>query len=166
MEFLASKLENNLSEQLKFYNQMNDITKLKKELIIKGDAESLAELDRRIESIACQVLELEQKRFEILDGKVAKESKLSDFISQLDEKISKPLDSLRRKLKKVMSEIQRTNEINVYLINNSIKWIEHSVATIANVLAPESAAYNFRGKVLTNSPYTNFNTSTIIEHDA
>lgn len=166
MEILTTKLENNLSEQLNYYNQMNSLTEEKKDLIIKGDAESLAELDRRIESIACHVLELEKKRFDILAGKVQKESKLSEFITQLDERLAKPLTELRKKLIDVMGQIQKKNELNVYLINNSIKWIEHSVSTIANVIAPESAAYNFRGRVLTNSPYNNFNTSSIIEHDA
>lgn len=166
MEILATKLENNLTEQLSYYNQMNNLTEEKKDLIIKGDAEALADLDRHIESIACHVLELEQKRFDILAGKVDKESKLSDFINQLDEKLAVPLTVLRRNLMVVMAQIQKKNELNVYLINNSIKWIEYSVSTIANVFAPESAAYNFKGKVLTNSPYNNFNTSAIIQHDA
>ena len=64
-----------------------------------------------------------------------------------------------------MSNIQRINNMNVYLINSSIKWIEHSVNTIANVLAPECSAYNRSGRALTKSPY-NMNKSSIVEHEA
>ncbi|MEW5819969.1 MAG: flagellar protein FlgN [Cyanobacteriota bacterium] len=166
MRTLVNTLKNNLSEQLNHYENMDKLTEQKKELIIKGDVESLADLDKQIESIACHVLDLEQRRVKLLGRYVTKESRLSDFLMVVEPDLAKPLNQLREKLLNVMANIKKTNQLNVYLINNSIKWIEHSVNTISNVLAPESAAYNSYGKALTTLSYGNYSSPKIVEHEA
>lgn len=167
MKTIANKLKNNLLEQLNFYNYMERLTTEKKDLIIKGDAESLAELDKNIEAVACQILELEEKRLKLLEGRISKNSRLSDFIIMLEPDVAEPLKEIGQQLLDVMTNIKKLNDINIYLIKNSIKWIEYSVATIANALAPESAAYNASGKALSNSPYNNtISSSNIVEHEA
>jgi flagellar biosynthesis/type III secretory pathway chaperone len=164
MKKVATKLKDNLSEQLNLYKYMDHLTLEKKELIIKGKVEELAELDRHIESVTCQILELEQNRLLLLETDSSKDTKLSDFIKKLDKESAVVLTDLRTQLIAVMDRIQKVNTINIDLIDNSIKWIEHSVTTIANIIAPESASYNYRGKALTNSPY-NLNASGIVERD-
>lgn len=166
MKEIATRLKNNLSEQLKYYQDIDKLSLEKKELIIKGDAEALSELDKRIESAACQVLDLEQKRLKLLEAHLSKNSRLSDFIKKLDPELARPLNDLRNQLLSVMQSIQRLNDVNVYLIENSIKWIEYSINTIANVLSPESSAYNANGKALTTLPYSNRSNSSLIEHEA
>lgn len=163
MKKIAANLENNLSEQLKLYNYLDRITDDKKVLIIKGDAESLAVLDRQIETVTCELLELEKKRLNLLKGLISKESKLSDFINLLDPEFAKPLSELRERLTDVMARIQHKNKANIFLIENSIKWVQHSIKTIVNVISPESAAYNFKGRVQTKSIYE-MDSSGIIEH--
>lgn len=163
MQKAATLIKNNLSEQLTLYRYMDRLTMEKKALIVKGDAESLSELDKHIEAVTCQILELEQSRLKILDSHHSKDSKLTDFIKTLDSKTAEPLVTLQDQLINTIKDIQKVNNLNVYLIRNSIKWIEHSVSTIANVIAPESAAYNARGKSL--SSY-NMSSPGIVEHDA
>lgn len=164
---LAKHLESNLKQQLNYYKEIETLSENKKDLIIKGDAEKLATLDRSIESLTCQVLALEQKRFKMLDGKYARDAKLADIINHLGSDNKTILHDIRINLKKVLTNIQKLNKMNVYLIENSIRWIEHSVTTIANFLIPESAAYTFQGKTVTQSPYTyDFNSSSTIEQEA
>jgi flagellar biosynthesis/type III secretory pathway chaperone len=162
---VATQLKDNLSEQLKLYKYMDKLTAEKREIIIKGDAESLSEMDKVIEAVACQILELEQNRLSVLEGYVSRESSLSEFIKKLDPEISTALSDIREQLIGVMQNIQKMNKQNIYLIDNSIKWIEHSIMTIANVISPESAAYNQKGKALTSSTY-NISSSGMIEHEA
>jgi flagellar biosynthesis/type III secretory pathway chaperone len=166
MRNLANNLKNNLSEQLGHYEKMEKLTDHKRELIVKGDVESLSELDKQIETVACHVLELEQKRVTLLERFATKDSRFSDFLMVLEPELAKPLNELREKLMAVMANIKKMNEVNVYLINNSIKWIEHSVNTISNILSPECSAYNARGRALTTSCYGDYASSKIVEHEA
>jgi hypothetical protein len=161
---IATKLKENLLEQLNLYKYMDRLTLEKKEVIIKGHAEYLSEIDKNIEAVACQLLELEQKRLQLVSNYVSKDTKLSEFIDKLDPEVSLSLKDIREQLVGVMENIQKMNKLNLYLINNSIKWIEHSISTIANVIAPESASYNANGKSVTNSPYS-LNPTGIIEHE-
>ena len=102
----------------------------------------------------------------MLELHLSKDSRLSEFIKKLDPDLAEPLTDLRKRLVEVIAYIQKMNRLNIYLIESSIKWIEHSVTTIANVLSPESAAYNANGKPLTTSAYSNFKPANIIEHEA
>jgi len=165
MRETATKLKNNLSEQLNLYNYMGRLSAEKKEIIIKGVPDNLMEVDRCIEAVACRILELEQDRRKILDGHIDQDSKLGDFINKLDNKAAAPLKKVREELLKSMKEIQKINNLNVYLINNSIKWIEHSVNTITNHFVPESASYNARGKTVNRSTYDISSISTLVERD-
>lgn len=163
MKKLAMQVKNNLSEQLNLYKYIDRLTLQKKELIIKGDAESLAEIDKHVQTVLCELISLEQKRLRLLGGQLDKNAKISDFIKRLDPDTAEPLNTIRLQLINVMKNIEKLNKLNVYLIQNSIKWIEHSVTTITNVFLPESAAYNANGRVLTNTPYY-MDTSGLIEH--
>ncbi len=165
MKTIVRKLKHNLTDQLNYYKVMEQLTIEKKDLIIKGDADALAELDKTIEAVACQALGLEQDRLSLLGGVANRSSKLSDFIKMIGPELGSPLEELRTQLMEVMANIQRVNNMNIYLIKSSIKWIEHSVTTIANVLAPECSAYNRAGKAMTTSPY-NMNKSSLVEHEA
>lgn len=167
MKYFARQLESNLKQQLKYYEEMEELSIEKKNLIIKGDAEKLATLDRNIESLACQVLTLEQKRLQIQQETFSKDAQIVDIVKNLPDADANIINEIRLKLKSTLSNIQKINTMNIYLIENSIKWIEHSVTTIANYLAPESAAYTFQGKSITKSPYTyNFSSSSTIEQEA
>lgn len=165
MREAANKLYNNLSEQLNLYNYMCRMSIEKKEIIIKGSPDCLIELDRCIEAVACRILELEQDRQKILLGQVNSGAKLSEFINKLDKKTAPSFNKLRTDLINVMQEIQKINNLNIYLINSSIKWIEHSVRTITNHVLPESASYNAKGRNLNRSTY-NYSMSGIVEKDA
>lgn len=165
MRETANKLYNNLSEQLNLYNYMCRMSLEKKEIIIKGSPDCLIELDRCIEAVACRILELEQDRQKMLSGHINNGSRLSEFINKLDRKTASPFNKLRSELINVMQEIQKINNLNIYLINSSIKWIEHSVRTITNHVVPESASYNARGKNLNRSTY-DYSMSGIVEKDA
>lgn len=166
MDKLVKNLQNNLSEQLKYYKYMDRLSLEKKDVIIKGDTETLSEIDRNIEAVACQIIEIEQERLKLLKGHITRESKLTDFIKKLDPESAKMLNNIREELILVVRNIQKVNNVNIYLIKNSIKWIEHSVATIANVIAPESASYNATGRALTNKNFCSLNSSGIVEHNA
>lgn len=167
MKYFAKQLESNLKQQLKYYEEIEELSLEKKDLIIEGNAEKLTTLDRNIESLACQLLNLEQKRFQLLEGNFPKNTLIPDIIGKLPSEEANNINDIRLKLKTTLSNIQKINTMNINLIENSIKWIEHSVATIANYLIPESAAYTFQGKSITKSPYTyNFNSSSTIEQKA
>lgn len=163
MKNLAIQVKNNLHEQLNLYNYVDRLTTHKKELIIKGDADGLVELDKHIQAVLCELIALEQKRLRLLHGHIDKNAKLSDFTQNLEPELAKPLDDVRLQLLEVMKKIDKLNRLNIYLIKNSIKWIEHSVTTIANVLLPESAAYGATGRALNNIP-SYVDSSGLIEH--
>ena len=100
MKTIVKKLKYNLTDQLNYYKVMEKLTAEKKDLIVNGDIDSLSELDRTIEALACQILELEQNRLSLMAGVSTRDSRLSDFIKMIGPEFGTPLDELRIQLKR------------------------------------------------------------------
>lgn len=165
MSNFTKELQLNLSEQLTLYKEMERLTESKKTLIIKNDADALADVDRKIEEVACKALELEQKRLAQVGSIMPRETKVSEIIKNLPEQEARIIKPIKDELSQVTSNIYKLNQLNMELIESSIKWIRFSVNAISNSLRPESSSYTRYGKTITPTTY-DMCSSGLVEHQA
>lgn len=160
------ELEKLVNQEVEVYSQLEKYVLDKKECLIKRDLNRLKDVDCEIQKINMLVDKLEIKRANLNLNFGKRNMTLSEIINMIekdDRKQAERFSAIREKLKYLATSIQRQNNINTQLIHHSLKLIEHSVKTIANVLIPESSAYNRYGK--NKNIYRGQGISSVI-HDA
>lgn len=148
MKTEVAELEKILDQEVDAFSKLEKYILDKKDSLIKGDIEKLRDVDIEIEKLGFLTQNLETQRNEI-GSKFSNENlslkEIIDIIEEEDK--SRNLSFLRKKLKKIVENVQRHNNINRKLIEHSLKLIEYSINSIANVLLPEGSAYNNLGKL-------------------
>lgn len=152
MQIEIKELEAVLNQEIEAYSKLEQYILDKKDSLIKGDIDKLKNIDFELEKYSNVVEKLELKRSEI-NSKTGNENlTLKEIINRIEsEEQSQKLSNMRSKLKNLVSNIQKQNRINALLIDHSLKLVEHTVVSIANVLIPESSAYNNMGKIKSNT---------------
>ncbi|MDD3014308.1 MAG: flagellar export chaperone FlgN [Candidatus Gastranaerophilales bacterium] len=154
MQVNILELENVLIQELDIFSKLEKNIIDKKKHLVKSDIESVRIVDIEIEKLSDLIKDLEFKKAKIL-SKTGKNLNLSKVIEELEDKNkAKTLSLLKEKIKTIVSNIYRQNNINSQLIEHSLKLIEHTVKIITNVFMPESSAYNSLGRVKKNQVQT------------
>lgn len=142
------ELEKILNEEIEAYSTLEKYIIEKKDNLIQGNIEKLKYTDNELEKYSAIVEKLETKRAKVSSKFGNERMSLREIIDNIeDNRQAERISSTRDKLQNIAGNIQRHNNINAQLIAHSLKLIEHSVVSIANILVPESSAYNNSGKI-------------------
>lgn len=162
MEKRFLELEEIIDDQINIYSKIEKCVMDKKEVLVKGDIDSLRMLDQKIETYISKIEKLENKRQSVYSNLGKSDSTLREIIDSVsDDKKSQNLGIKLDSLRETIMNIKKYNDMNAQLIKHSLKLIEHSVFSIANVLMPESSTYNNYGRVKSSSKNLNMTISSV-----
>lgn len=154
MQLDILELENILNQEIDVFSELEKYTIEKKQHLINSDIENLRSVDIEIEKLSVTISDLELKKSQLL----SKTGKLQDLTGAIEELVDKEkastLTILKNKIKDLVLNIYKQNNINAQLIEHSLKLIEQTVLIITNTLMPETSAYNSSGKVKKNQTKT------------
>lgn len=162
MERDINELEQILDGEIDAYSRLEKCVMDKKDILIKGDMDALRKIDAQLENHIVLVSKLEKQRQIVISRIGCGTSTLRDIIDGVNNKESaSSLDKKLLNLKDLVFNVKRYNDINAELIKHSLKLIEHSVVSIANVLMPESSSYNGKGRAKTDRKNQNISISSV-----
>jgi len=154
------ELEKLLNEEIEAYSKLEEYITDKKNCLISGDMTKVQSIDSELQKYNCAIEKLKEKRSEIYPENLT----LKQIIDRIENKEhANKILSLRLKIKGIVTNIQKQNTISTELIKHSLKVIENSIISIANVLVPEGSAYNKNG---TAQKRDNIPHLSSIEHEA
>lgn len=144
----VKELEKILNQEIEAYSRLERYIIDKKESLVSGDIDKLRNIDCEIEKIASETEILEKQRTQVTRKFGNENLTLKEIIEKIEqEDKTEKISGLRQKLKNIGGNIARQNKINAQLIEHSLRIIEYSVISIANILMPEASSYNNFGKI-------------------
>lgn len=131
-------LINNLSKIYDLQLDMKKLVKHKKDILINGKIDELSKIVQQESVWIKQIKDLEEDRIKII-SKLAEGSSIASTDSTITDLINNNLISspekeqlkdIHDKLKNLLEEIKKENEINSQLIKQSLNFVSHSLKTI------------------------------------
>lgn len=134
-----------LNEEIEVYQTLEQCLDEKKQVIIRGDMDTLVAVDNQIERLTQQARDIEQKRLTLMVQMGREQETLREFINSLKHgEDTESLRHAREKLIRATEGIQRLSKTNHDLLTQSIRLIEQSVDFIASILSPEGPGYSHK----------------------
>ncbi len=118
-----------LEQQLGLYNQLLNLAKSKQPILVKGKIEDLDKVVKQEEVIIFQVGRLEEKRNAIQQALAnhfalsAENMTAQELQKHIDQDGATRLRGIFEQLVKVISELEKINETNTGLIQNSLDFV-------------------------------------------
>jgi hypothetical protein len=138
----VQELEKILNQEIEAYQKLEEYINEKNNYLVKSDIEKVKEIDVELEKYNFAVKKLEQKRKDIYPDNLT----LKEIIDRIEDKEQADnISNLRGQIKEIIPKVQKKNKINQELLKFSLKLVENSLTSIANVIAPEGAAYTRQG---------------------
>lgn len=154
------ELEKILNQEIEAYSKLEEYITDKKNCLIKGDIEKIKTIDSELEKYNFAVEKLEEKRKKIYPDNLT----LKQIIERIENRdYAEKMSVLRTKIKNIALNIQKQNTISMELLKYSMKVVENSIITIANVLVPEGSSYNKKGFANKRDSIANLSS---VEHEA
>lgn len=150
-----------LDQEIESYGQVEQKMAEKNQVLIRGNASELSRLDRELIALNQRTIELEKQRISLMMNMGKQNYSLQEFINSLDIHKAAPLIEARQRLNRVIGNVRDLNSQNKRLLEISLKWIETSVETIAQMLTPQGASYDGKGDKSHRKSATNLGQSTI-----
>ncbi|MCK7521074.1 MAG: flagellar protein FlgN [Ignavibacteriales bacterium] len=143
------ELEKILDQEIQAYSALEKYIIDKKDSLISGNIDQLRSIDTEIEHLNSKMLELESKR-KLVNSSIGNENltlkEIIEKIEKEDKTKAERFSNIRDNMKNLSENIQKQNNINLQLIEHSLKMLENSVTSIAKALMPEMSSYNNIGK--------------------
>lgn len=151
MASLMDNLVEVLEEENTQYEKLVELSKEKKQAIIKADIHTLEEIAEREQEISSLLRNLDIRRDEVLKdmsdvlGKDFKEMTITRLIGYLDQqpKEQERLSEIRAKILDTGNQMQEWNKRNEKLLNQALEMVEFDLTLFKSMRqAPETANYN------------------------
>lgn len=151
MASLMDNLVEVLEEENTQYEQLVELSKEKKEAIVKADVRKLEEITAQEQEISSQLRNLDVRRDSVLKdmsdvlGKDFKEMTITRLIGYLDQqpKEQARLSEIRAKILETGNQMQQWNKRNEALLNQAMEMVEFDLTLFKSMRqAPETANYN------------------------
>lgn len=162
MENLLSVLEQENSE----YERLVELSRKKRQVIIDGNIPGLEEITDQEQDITSNILNLENKRIEVINdmaivlSKDAKDLTLTNMIAFLHKQPEeqKKLEDIRAKLKDTIQQMEDINRQNEVLLHHALEMVEFDLTLFKSMRqAPTTANYDKNayntGDILGNSGF-------------
>ncbi len=131
-----------LNQEIQLYSAIENSLDEKKDIIIKGDLDRLAQIDNELEKLSERAHDLEKERLSTMVRMGKEGDTLNEFISSLQSgEDTIMLEHAREQLIKTTESIKQLSKTNRDLLTQSIHFIEQSVNVIASILSPNGASY-------------------------
>lgn len=143
-------LEQLLGEQSKIYQALVDLSKRKRELIIKGGTAEFERLMSGEQALLWQAGRLEERRFAIQQrlaesfGMQPGDLTLITLAARCTPEQAGRLRNLQKSLVDTIGELGRLNEINTALLKKALGYVNAALGTLAQK-GPPAAAYSPSG---------------------
>jgi len=136
---LIGNLVKVLSEELKLYRYILDLSKGKTDIIINGDIDKLSNITDEENKFVIRIGKLEELREKIVYG-LSKSMgidynklNISKILQDIDSATAKNIEKLKSEIKNVMNEFKDINDLNGKLLKNSLDIVNFSINLISNV---------------------------------
>ncbi|MDR1539813.1 MAG: flagellar protein FlgN [Clostridiales bacterium] len=128
-----------MAEQAGCYEELLEIARAKRSVIIMGDMESLKKMTIREIEIVGRYKRTEKERAKLLEslaiqlGRNACELDMDMIIENSDESSKAALISLKKRMRLAVLKLREANELNKNLIENSLEYIDFSLNAMRGV---------------------------------
>lgn len=130
---VVDKLFDILEQEIETYNDILEISKNKKNIIIKGKVNELESIVNLEQSLIVKMGKLEATREELLGqisgsiGVKASEINMSEIKEHLPEPRKIRMSDCQNRLSNVLTELKEANELNSRLIKNSLEFVNFAI---------------------------------------
>ena len=150
------EIEKMLEDEIDLITEMEKRLSRKRELLVMGEIDLLAENDEKIADCENFLEKLMNKRTEYGKKLGYEKPTLTEIINKtmlIDKELAHRLISKKLRINNTIEKINKTNSINDELIKHGISLVQSSIRLIAKTVNPEVTTYNNHGK--TNSRRNN-----------
>lgn len=164
MKESLTKIEKIVEKEIEAYKALEDFIDAKTQVLVKSDIEALEDLDNKIIEKTTSVAMLARARQQecINVGRI--DLTFSEIVAraiEVDDVLADRLDEKKQILEGIVGNIQRKNNINAKLIDNSLFIMNRTIDFILKMVAPELDSYNSNGRM--NKLNDNYRLSSIEE---
>ena len=142
-----------LEKEIKWYTELKELFKEKREILKKSKTDDLGELDNKIMALNNTIVGLNQSRQKLSQEMLGKDGNMSDFIEFAATNAPEFVEELKDKKVKICNiipEITLLNQQNVELLKHGIIISNKMLETIIDAFAPQGSYYNGAGKTDTH----------------
>ena len=150
MKESLTKIEKIIDKEIDAYLVLEQYIENKTAVIVKNDIPALEELDGKIIEKTTTVATLARARQQesINVGRI--DLSFSEIIAraiEVDNAMADRLDEKRQRLEGIVKSIQKKNNINAKLIDNSLFLMNKTIDFILKMVAPELDSYTQNGRM-------------------
>lgn len=140
MQELLMELTDIMTEEKNIYDELLEISKNKKNIIVEGNVDELERITKTEQSIIIELAKLEDKREDNIQrianviGIKPEDLTISKLVEHVDHETGKKLRDMRETMMKALRELKDLNALNSKLINNSMEYIEFSLGLLTSAV--------------------------------
>lgn len=147
---IVANLTETVEKEVKAFHALFDVLMGQQASILQGDAESVSKSNEEVERIVSETKQLENEvrgKSRILSEHfdADEDLSLSRIIPLVEDRYAARLSELRELLITLHAKIQRTNQRNSYLLENSLRFIDESSRILAGGISGD-ISYSKEGK--------------------
>jgi len=147
---IVENLTKTIEKEVRAFHALFDVLVEQQASIIQGDADSVSKSNEEVERIVSETKQLEKEvrgRSRLLSEHLdmGEDLPLSEIIPLVEHRYSERLTELRELLITLHKKIQRTNQRNSYLLENSLRFIDESSKILAGGVTAD-LSYSKEGK--------------------
>lgn len=150
MKESLDKIEKIIDKEIEAYLELEKFIDAKTSVLVKNDILALEEVDSKIIEKTTNVATFARARQQECINVERIDLTFSELVRHafnIDEVQSKRFDEKRKKLEKIVQEIQKKNNINAKLIDNSLFIMNKTIDFILKIIAPELDSYTQNGQM-------------------
>lgn len=162
MKQYLDNIEEILDQEIQAYTTLEKFVSDKTEIIMKNDVEALENLDIEIVQQTTKVANLARARQQQCIYVERIDLTFSELIQKalgVDEIQAQRFTEKKNRLESIIADIQKKNNINAKLIQNSLLLMNRTIDFVLKLFAPELDAYNQMGKM--KKPNDNYKVSSV-----
>lgn len=130
-----------LTKMLELYRQILEVSKRKREILIKADIKELEKVTRELEILIFQAGKLEALRENAIGeltkqyGLAREEATLSQIKEKADGETAQKITQLEQNFRQLISELMPLNQLNEKLIERALHYVNFNINILTNSTA-------------------------------
>lgn len=145
---IAQEIVTLLDSEIRIYEDLLELSKKKKDIIIKNEVAELDKIVRLEQNMIFDIGQLEKKREETVDRLCLEidikreDATISNISKKIGNDCGKRLLEQQKKTQEVLGELKSINDTNGMLIRQSLEYIDFSINTILDSNMQSSSLYD------------------------
>lgn len=149
MDDILIKFNEVVDEEIRAYEKLGELYKIKQSLLVQRKSDSLWDVDAQILKEAEHIKEINQKRKEVAKYLGDENISLSTVIEKVktaDEKLAQKFETQKTKLNVLAKSLSLQENTIMTLIKHGLVMVGKTFDIIVDVISPSSKQYNKEGK--------------------